>query len=241
MALIITNNLLIQGNATFNSTTFTGFTTFNYSQTTAGSVVTLKAGTTYIVNGQLTITGTATLIPTSGRCTLQSSTRFSGTVGSVSGNQLTVTGITLNPAFASRPAGSEYLMSQSPIQLNAVLKRGVAGMNVSPVSDLNSFSRVTVTAPGEISPFTLSKSFTMSARNVQIGLTAKFIHTQPQTFRTLNYVTTFDIDSSTSVGTLLADNSYQNRVGIPNPNLWRTINWDSLNPLLPLVSVAYIE
>jgi hypothetical protein len=238
MAITITNTLTIGGNATFGGTggATSSFTTKDYIQTNPGSVVTLKAGVTYTVTGQLTITGTST-----SRCTLQSDTKFSGTVGSVSANQLSVTGITLNPALASRPAGSEYLMSQSPTQLNVVLKRGVPGMNGTPVSNLNSFPRVTGTALGETSPFTLFRSFTMSARNVQIGLTAKFIHTQPQANRTLNYVTTFDIDSSTSIGILLADNSYQNRVGIPNPNLWRTVNWDSLNPLLPLVSVAYVE
>ena len=84
----------------------------------------------------------------------------------------------------------------------------------------------------------------MSARNVQIGLTTKFIHSSPSgsAARSLNYVTTFDIDSTGSTGgALLADNSYQNRVGVPSPNLWRTINWDSLTPLLPLVTVGYIE
>lgn len=235
MAINISGTLNILGNATFSSATNVGFTTLNYTQTFPGSIVTLKSGATYTVTGQLTITGTAT-----SRCTLQSNTKFSGTFGSVTTNQLTVTSITLNPALASRPAGSEYLMSQSPTN-TVLLKRGVAGMNVSPVSDLNSFPRVTGTALGEISPFTLSKSFTMSSRNVQIGLTTKFIHTQPQANRTLNYVTTFDIDSRTSNGTLLADNSYQNRVGIPNPNLWRTINWGELNPLTPLITVGYIE
>jgi hypothetical protein len=232
MAITITNNLIISGNATFSGTS--GFTTLNYSQTTPGSVVTLKAGTTYTVTGQLTITGTA-----ASRCTLQSDTKFPGTFGVVSTNQLTATGITLNPVLASRPAGSEYLVSQSPAN-TAVLKRGVTAMNGSDVTDLNSFPRVTAAASGgSVSPFTLSKSFTMSSRNVQIGLTTKFIHSG--SIRNLDYVTTFDIDSRTSSSTLLANNSYQNRAGVPNPNLWRSINWGELNPLPPLVTVAYVE
>jgi hypothetical protein len=235
MALTIANNLIMVGSATFggNGGSGSNLTTFNYTQTGPGAVVTLKAGVTYTVTGQLTITGTA-----ASRCTLQSDTKFPGTFGVVNGTtQLTVTGITLNPVLASRPAGSEYIMSQSPTN-TALLKRGVPAMNIPPVNDLNSFPRVIL---GSSSPFTLSKSFNMSSRNIQIGLTAKFIHTQPQANRTLNYVTTFDIDSRTSDGILLADNSYQNRVGIPNPNLWRTLNWDSLLPLAPLVTVAYVD
>jgi hypothetical protein len=238
MALTINGTLNMLGNATFTSSSSQGFTTLNYTQAIAGSVVTLKAGTTYTVTGQLTITGTV-----ASRCTLQSNTKFPGTFGVVSTNQLTATGITLNPVLASRPAGSEYLMSQSPTN-TALLKRGVTAMNGSDVTDLNSFPRVTAaTSGGSVSPFTLSKSFTMSSRNVQIGLTTKFIHSSPlgSAARSLNYVTTFDIDSRTSNGILLADNSYQNRVGVPSPNLWRTINWGELTPLLPLVTVGYIE
>jgi hypothetical protein len=240
MPLLIANNLLLLGSATFNSITSTGFTTLNYSQTTAGSIVTLKAGVTYTVTGQLTITGTGL-----NRCTLQSDTKFSatGTIGPTS-NQLACP-ITLNPVLASKPAGSEYLVSQSPANL-PLLRRGIPGLNGSDTTSLASFPSITAATGGSGTPFTLSKSATVSSRLLQVGLTAKFIHSAAggDAARNLNFVTTFDIDSRTSlgtVGTIKANNSYQNKVGIPNPNLWRTINWDSLVPLAPLVTVAYIE
>jgi hypothetical protein len=240
MALTINGTLNMLGNATFTSSSFQGFTTFNYTQAIAGSVVTLKAGVTYTVTGQLTITGTGL-----SRCTLQSDTKFSatGTIGPTS-NQLACP-ITLNPVLASKPAGSEYLVSQSPANL-PLLRRGIPGLNGSDTTSLASFPSITAATGGSGTPFTLSKSATVSSRLLQVGLTAKFIHTNvlSDAARNLNFVTTFDIDSSTSlgtVGTIKANNSYQNRVGIPNPNLWRTINWDSLVPLAPLVTVAYIE
>ena len=111
-------------------------------------------------------------------------------------------------------------------------------MNGSDVTSVLSFP--VVTPAGPTVTFTLSRSFTMSSRGVQIGLTTKFIHSG--TTRTLNYINTFDIDSTGSAGsTLLADNSYQNRAGVPNPNLWRSINWGELTPLLPLITAAYVD
>ena len=238
MPITITNNLIISGNATFSGTS--GFTTTNYSQTNPGSVVTLKSGVTYTVTGQLTITGTAT-----SRCTLQSDTKFSatGTIGPTS-NQL-VFPVTLNPTLALKPAGSEYLVSQSPANL-PLLRRGIPGLNDSNVNLLSSFPSITGATGGTSSPYTLSKPATVSSRLLQVGLTAKFIHSAAggDAARNLNYVTTFDIDSRTSLGTngtIKADNSYQNKVGIPNPTLWRTMNWDSLVPLPPLITVGYIE
>lgn len=230
MALLIANNLLLLGSATFNSITSTGFTTLNYSQANPGSIVTLKAGTTYTVTGQLTITGTA-----ASRCTLQSDTKFSAS-GSITTNQLTCP-ITLSPTLALKPAGSEYLVSQSPAN-TAVLKRGITGLNGSDVTLLASFPSIIA---GTASPYTLSKTVVppVTTRVMQVGLTTKFIHSG--SIRNLDYVTTFDIDSRTSSSTLLANNSYQNRTGVPNPNLWRSINWGELNLLPPLVTVAYVE
>jgi len=232
MPLTISNNLTISSNISFLGTK--GFTTLNYTQAVAGSVVTLKAGVTYTVTGQLTITGTA-----ASRCTLKSN-NFTQSIGSVLSGVFTPTvPFTVGPAVA----GYSYLFSQNITNL-PVLKRGVPGMNGSDVSDILSFPAVppntTLNGSGQ-SVTLLNRSFTMSNRTIEVGLTTKFIHEQPQTSRNINYVNTANIDSSGSNGTIKADNSYPNRVGIPNPNLMRTVNWDSLVPLLPLVTVGYIE
>jgi type V secretory pathway adhesin AidA len=235
MAITITNILTIGGNTTFSGTGG-GFTTKDYIQTVAGSTVTLKSGATYTVTGQLTITGTS-----SQRCTLKGSDTYTGT-GTVSGNTLTTSAIvTLVPPTA--PATYNYLMSQNEANVG-VLKRPVAGMNVAPVTAVSSFP--SVTAGSGTTSLTLSKSFTMGipSRGIKIGLTAKFIHTAAggDAARNINFVNTFDIDSVGSTQSpIKADNSYQNRIGIPNPNLWRTVNWDSLNPLTPLITIAYVE
>jgi hypothetical protein len=242
MAIFISNNLTIGSSVGAATTTFTGtggstssFTTTNYIQTIPGSTVTLKSGVTYTVTGQLTITGTSTQ-----RCTLRASDVYTGT-GTVSGNTLTTSAIvTLVPPTA--PATYNYLMSQNEANVG-VLKRPVVGMNISPVTAVSSFP--SVTAGSGTTSLTLSKSFTMTpSRGIKIGLTAKFIHTAAggDAARNINFVNTFDIDSVGSTQSpIKADNSYQNRVGIPNPNLWRTVNWDSLNPLLPHVVVGYID
>lgn len=231
MAIIITNNLTLVGNATFGGTS--GFTTTNYSQTFAGSVVTLKAGVTYTVTGQLTITGTA-----GSRCTLKSDTVISATGLVATGTPPNGTLTTTTPITVPTPPSTySYIMSQAPTN-TPLLKRGVTGMNGSNITTIASFPVVTPEALPDTG-FTLSRSFSMSQRLIQIGLTTKFIHSG--TTRTLNYVTTFDIDSAASSSTLLADNSYQNRPGVPNPNLWRSINWGELNPLPPLITVGYIE
>jgi hypothetical protein len=234
MAITITNILTISGSTTFSGTGG-GFTTKDYIQTVAGSTVTLKSGATYTVTGQLTITGTVTQ-----RCTLKGSDTYTET-GSVSGNTLTTSAIvTLVPPTA--PATYNYLMSQNEANIG-VLKRPVAGMNIAPVTAVSSFPSV-IAGSGTTS-LTLSKSFTMTpSRGIKIGLTAKFIHTAAggDAARNINFVNTFDIDSVGSTQSpIKANNSYQNRIGIPNPNLWRTVNWDSLNPLTPLITIAYVE
>jgi hypothetical protein len=233
MPLTITNNLTISSTTTFGGTK--GFTTLNYSQIVPNTTVTLKSGVTYTVTGQLTITGTS-----SQRCTLRASDVYTGT-GTVSGNTLTTSAIvTLVPPTA--PATYNYLMSQNEANIG-VLKRPVAGMNIAPVTAVSSFP--SVTAGSGTTSLTLSKSFTMTpSRGIKIGLTAKFIHTAAggDAARNINFVNTFDIDSVGSTQSpIKANNSYQNRIGIPNPNLWRTVNWDSLTPLTPLITIAYVE
>jgi hypothetical protein len=228
MAITITNILTISNSTTFSGTE--GFTTKDYIQIVPNSTVTLKSGVTYTVTGQLTITGTS-----SQRCVLRSDTPIS-TTGSIS------TPFTLNTTsitVPTPPVGFNYIMSQSSLNVG-ILRRPVVAMNGTDPSLLTSFP---VVSPGTGTSFTLSRTFSLSPRGVQIGLSAKFIHTASggDTARNINFVNTFDIDSLGSVGTIKADNSYQNRVGIPNPNLWRTLNWDSLNQLLPNIIEGYIE
>jgi len=239
MAIFISNNLTIGSSVGAATTTFTGtggstssFTTTHYIQTIPGSTVTLKSGVTYTVQGQLTITGTP-----AARCTLRSDTPISAT-GDVSGTTLTTTLITIPAA----PVGFNWIFSQSESNLG-LLRRPIVAMNTSPVNSLASFPRITTSLPSIGTSFTLSRGFTMGSRGFRIGLSAKFNHTAAggDAARNINYVNTFDIDSLGSIGTIKADNSYQNRAGIPNPNLWRTMNWDSLNPLLPHVVVGYID
>lgn len=239
MPLIITNNLTITATATFTSTAspLQGFTTNNYIQIYNGlnnSSVTLKAGATYTVTGQLTITGTA-----GARCILKSDTNITpNPTGSVSGIfTLNITSAAIT--VPTPPTTYNWLLSQNPAN-SALLRRPVLQMNNgSDVSNIASFP--VVTPANSTNSFAITRSFNMSNRGVIIGLSAKFIHTASQASRNIDYVNTFDIDSRTSNGTILANNSYQNKVGIPNPNLWRTVNWDSVQPLLPNISVAYIE
>jgi len=81
---------------------------------------------------------------------------------------------------------------------------------------------------------------TINTRPFEAGIPAIFRFTGSASNLNINYATTFDIDSSGAT-TIKADNSYQNRVGIPLPNMWRTINWDALNPLLPNIIEGYVE
>lgn len=233
MAITITNILTIGGSTTFSGTGG-GFITKDYIQTVAGSTVTLKSGVTYTVQGQLTITGTVTA-----RCVLRSDTPISAT-GDVSSTTLNVTSGSIT--IPDAPTGFNWIFSQSEANLG-ILKRPIVAMNISPVNLLANFPKINTLLPSTDTSFTLSRGFTMGPRGFRIGLSAKFIHSDARgdAARNINYVNTFDIDSLGSVGTIKADNSYQNRVGIPNPNLWRTLNWDSLNPLLPHVVVGYID
>lgn len=231
MPLNITGTLTISATTTFGGAI--GFTTLNYSQAVAGTTVTLKSGVTYTVTGQLTITGTAAQ-----RCVLKGDTTITpNPTGSVSLTTLNIT--SGNITVPTPTAGYNWILSQNPTN-NVLLRRPVLQMNNgSDVSNITSFP--VVPSGGPTNNFTISRSFNMSPRGIIIGLSAKFIHNADQSSRNINYVNTFDIDSRTSNGTILANNSYQNKVGIPNPNLWRTVNWDSVQPLLPNITCAYIE
>jgi hypothetical protein len=238
MAITITNILTIGGSTTFIGTGG-GFTTKDYIQTVAGSTVTLKSGVTYTVQGQLTITGTVTA-----RCVLKGDTTITPSpTGSVATGGTSSTLTTTAAITVPTPTATyNWLLSQNSTTVG-ILRRPVLQMNNgSDVSNITSFPVVSSPFGASTNTFTISnRGFNMSNRPITIGLSAKFIHTANQASRNINYVNTFDIDSTTSTGTILANNSYQNKVGVPNPNLWRTVNWDSVQPLLPNISVAYIE
>ena len=234
MPLTITNNLTISNIITFGGTK--GFTTLNYSQIVAGSIVTLKSGVTYTVTGQLTITGTPAQ-----RCVLKGDTTITpNPTGSVSGT--TTLSITSGNITVPTPtAAYNWLLSQSTSNTGTLRKPVLQMNNGSDVSNILSFPVINSPYNSLTNSFTISRSFNMSNRGITIGLSAKFIHSASQASRNINYVNTFDIDSRTSNGTILANNSYQNKVGVILPNLWRTVNWDSVQPLLPNITVAYIE
>jgi hypothetical protein len=241
MAITITNILTIGGSTTFSGTGG-GFTTKDYIQTVAGSTVTLKSGVTYTVTGQLTITGTVTA-----RCVLKGDTTINpNPTGSVATGGTSSTLTTTAAITVPTPtAGYNWLLSQNPTNLG-LLRRPVLQMNNgSDVSNISSFPVISSPFGASINTFTISnRGFNMSNRGIIIGLSAKFIHTAAggDSARNINYVNTFDIDSRTSTQSpIKANNSFQNKVGVPNPNLWRTVNWDSVQPLLPNISVAYIE
>jgi hypothetical protein len=237
MPLTITGTLTIGANITFGGDI--GFTTANYTQTVAGTTVTLKSGVTYTVTGQLTITGTV-----ASRCVLKGDTTIiPNPTGSVATGGTSSTLTTTAAITVTTPtAGYNWLLSQNPTNLG-LLRRPVLQMNNgSDVSNISSFPVISSPFGASTNTFTISnRGFNMSNRGIIIGLSAKFIHTANQAARNINFVNTFDIDSIGSTGTILANNSYQNKVGVPNPNLWRTVNWDSVQPLLPNISVAYIE
>lgn len=235
MAITISNKLTIGGSTTFSGTD--GFQTKDYEQIVAGSIVTLKSGVTYTVTGQLTITGTAAQ-----RCVLKGDTTITstGSVASVTGNSSTLT-TTAAITVPTPTVNYNWLLSQNPANLG-LLRRPVLQMNNgSDVNNITSFPVINSPFGASVNTFTISRSFNMSNRGIIIGLSAKFIHSANQASRNINYVNTFDIDSRGSTGTILANNSYQNKVGVPNPNLWRTVNWDSVQPLLPNITCAYIE
>jgi hypothetical protein len=219
-----TGTLEIQ-NISGNSTTFLGTSGFDITNFTATSgTVTLKAGNTYkITNGVFTLSGTAAT-----RTILKSDTSVIAT-GSITGNTLT---------FTSATSLAGYRVSQAYTN-SALLRRLPSGL-IFPPMDVTTPAFLAQVTGGSGSTWTLNKTSIagVTSRGLMLGLPA-FLEVTNCTY-SIDYVTTFDIDSS-GADKILANNSYQNRVGIPSPNLWRTVNWDSLNPLLPLVLAAYVE
>jgi hypothetical protein len=181
----------------------------------------------YTILNSITMLGLSTI-----RAILESDSRienFQGTLATPTTFTTSVpqTGITTRH-YISQYRSSSGLFRRTPV--------GMIGSNVTSQSSFPKISAVT-----NPSTFVLSKTVSASAqRPFDAGIPAVFRFTGSEANLNINYVETIDIDSSGAT-TIKADNSYQNKVGVPLPNLWRTINWDSLNPLLPHVVVGYVE
>jgi hypothetical protein len=207
------------------TTNFLGASGFDVTSFTAtSSTITLKESNTYkVTNGIFTLTGTS-----ANRTVLKSDTSTTPANGSITGSTLT---------FTSATSLVGYRVSQA-YNNSAVLKRLPSGL-VFPPMDITTSAFLAQVTGGTTPTWTLDKTSTgVTSRGLMLGLPA-FLEVTNCTYN-IDFVTTFDIDSS-GADKVLANNSYQNRTGIPNPNLWRTVNWDSLVPLTPLVTVAYVE
>jgi hypothetical protein len=214
-----------------------GFTVNNFIHTSSLNnsngrinIVTLSSDTTaiYTVTNSITMLGLANR-----RAILQGNTvsKISNFNASASGTTLTTT---TNPPLTNR-----HYISQSPSNTFLLKRTPSPTFTGSNVTLQSSFAKID--NPVSANTWTLNRDVgTITARNFEAGIPAVFKFTGLVTNLNIDYATTFDIDSSGAT-TIKANNSYQNRVGIPNPNLWRTINWDSLNPLLPHVVPAYVD
>ena len=184
-------------------------------------------GVTYLVNNSITMLGLSNL-----RAVLESDSRIENIQGTLV-NPNGFTTVAPQASITTRHYISQYRLS------NGLLRRTPIGMIGSDVTSQSSFPKISNIT--NTSTFVLSKNVSPSAqRAFDAGIPAVFRFTGNQANLNINYVITIDIDSSNGT-TIKADNSYQNRVGIPYPNMWRTINWDALTPLLPNVIEAYVE
>jgi hypothetical protein len=215
-----------------SNTTFLGTSGFDVTSFTAtSSTITLKAGNTYkITDGVFTLTGNP-----AARTVLKSDTSTTPANGSITA---TVSPTLSTLTFTSATSLVGYRVSQA-FNNAALLRRLPAGL-IFPPMDISTSDFLAQVTGGSVSTWTLNKTSLAGVplRGLMLGLPA-FLEVTNCTYD-INLVTTFDIDSSGG-DKVLANNSYQNKQGIPNPNLWRTVNWDSTIPLLPLVSAAYVE
>lgn len=201
-----------------------GFYVKNFTAT--NGTITLKANNNYtVVDGTLTLTGTS-----ASRIVLKSDK-------SVISNG-SITGTTLTLATASAVDLTGYRVSQYWANSPA-LRRLPAGL-IFPPMDITTSAFLAEIVSGSGTTWTLDKPVTATVplRGLMVGLPAYF--EVVDCIVNISFITTFDIDSSNG-NTVLVDNSYQNTTTIPNPNLWRTVNWNSLIPFPPLVTVAYVE
>lgn len=200
-----------------------GFTIQNFTAT--NGTVTLKALNEYTVsNGVFTMTGSP-----SSRTVLKSDTSINNN-GSITGSTLT---------FTSGTDLTGYKISQNDANIGN-LKRLPVGL-IFPPMDITDSSFLAEVVSGSGSTWTLNKTLStaVTTRGLTAGLPAYLILEDCTT--NISFVSVYDIDSSSSTSTILADTSIQNTIPIPNPNLWRTVNWISSLPVLPLITLAYVE
>ena len=183
----------------------------------------------YTVNNSITMLGLSNR-----RAILRGNISSVINLPSTSASSTTLT-TTTSPALTTR-----HYISQSPS--NSVLLRRTPSPTFtgSDITQQSSFAKIN---SGSANTWTLNFNVgTITARTFEAGIPAVFKYTGLLANLNINYVNTFDIDSSgAGTTTIKADNSYQNRLGIPFPNMWRTINWDALNPLLPNIIEGYVE
>ena len=211
--LNITGSLLCSGSATFAGTH--GFTTQNFTSIVAASTITLQNIVAnplaeYIVNGVLTLLGTA-----ASRITLQAagSATFNGTITPVAqlnylSGVVPAIGMTVSQATLASPA-----------QLDPTNRPVITG-GASPTFTITP-------AAGAI----IGSSLSMRA-----GYKAKFTLTNGTGSQNVGYVTTQDIDSNAGA-TITSFGSYSDSIGQPSANLFRTLNWGPL--IAPSGSVYY--
>lgn len=216
-----------------------GFTVNNYIHTSSTSnslgvinVVTLSnnISAVYTVNNSIEMLGLSTR-----RAILKGDSNPTSIINlpSTSASSTTLT-TTTSPSLTTR-----HYVSQNPINTGLNRRTPSPTFTGSDITLQSSFAKI---IGGSTNTWTLNRNVgTITSRGFEAGIPAVFNYNGLLANLNINYVSTFDIDSSAGTTTIKADNSYQNRIGIPNPNLWRTVNWDSLNPLTPLVTVAYVE
>lgn len=216
-----------------------GFTVNNYIHTSSNSnslgvisnvILSNNASAVYTVNNSIEMLGLSTR-----RAILKGDSNPTSIINlpSTLASSTTLT-TTTSPSLTTR-----HYISQNPINTGLNRRTPSPTFTGSDITQQSSFAKI---IGGSDNTWTLNRNVgAITSRGFEAGIPAVFNYNGLLANLNINYVSTFDIDSSAGTTTIKADNSYQNRIGIPNPNLWRTVNWDSLNPLTPLVTVAYVE
>lgn len=210
----IQNNLTLNGNAIFTGAA--GWVANNFTIGIAGTVCTLQASVTYIVNGLFTMIGSALL-----RSRLQSNDFANVTVSIPASPSLLMT---VNTGSIPNPAAGYVLGSIAfATPLNTVL------------SDLLP-NRPTI-ASGAASPYTLEAPIGLTPLTSyagQVGKKAFFKVTNGTGSTNVIYAETRDIDSNGGI-TIFAGQSFPDNTA--TPNLFRTLNWVPL--IAPSGSIYY--